>query len=220
MHRIDTAGHAEGLFQDGNPQAGQQGTVLDAAWANGVQESIVQVILGVGAALAKGDHDQLKDAIAQMISEATAGALPVGMKVEFLGPIPEVGFMAPNGAQHLRANFPELVAYWAAAGLLIPGDTPLHFKAPLYEGHFSRATSSDDAVDPDGPRGPGSIQGHAYESHVHTVAPAAATDDTAAGATTTGAGGVETITAYSTGPSGGDETRPINVAHNWAYVAR
>jgi hypothetical protein len=220
MHRIDTAGNDDGLFVDGNPQAGQQGTILDAAWANGVQENLCRAVEAAGIELVKGDHDQLTAAIQAMISTTFALALPVGMRVEFLGPIPETGFMAPDGAQHLRADFPELVAYWSAAGLLIAGDTPDHFKAPLYEGYFSRATSTDATIDPEGPRAAGDIQADAFKSHNHQVQPPASTDDTSAGATTTGTGGAETITPYNTASAGGAETRPKNVAHNWAYVAR
>jgi hypothetical protein len=220
MHRIDTAGHDDGLFQDGTPQLGQQGTIMDADWANGVQENICGVIEGAGIALAKGANEQLKDAISAMISTAFSLALPVGMRVEFLGPVPEVGFMVPNGAQHLRADFPELVAYWSAAGLLIAGDTPEQFRAPMHEGYFSRATSTDDTIDPDGPRGPGDVQADEIKSHLHQVQPPASTDDTAQGSTSTGTGGAETIAPYNTASTGGLETRPKNVAHNWAYVAR
>ena len=50
MHRIDTNGSVEGLFQEGNPNTGQQATQLGAAWFNDIQENL----LGILAAAAIG----------------------------------------------------------------------------------------------------------------------------------------------------------------------
>ncbi|SNT29118.1 hypothetical protein SAMN06265795_12252 [Noviherbaspirillum humi] len=64
MHRTDAAGYAVGnLFTDGNPSSGIPASVLDAAWLNDVQETLVSVIAAAGIALAKGDYTQLLTAL-------------------------------------------------------------------------------------------------------------------------------------------------------------
>lgn len=67
MHRVDTPGHDNGLWQDGNPQIGQQGTIMSEAWLNDVQENLCKVIEDAGIALSKGNAGQLKAAIIAMI---------------------------------------------------------------------------------------------------------------------------------------------------------
>jgi hypothetical protein len=51
------------FFTGGNPGAGQLATIVDADWANTVQEELVAVVLGAGLALDKADHDQVLEAI-------------------------------------------------------------------------------------------------------------------------------------------------------------
>lgn len=63
MHRVDTAGAVNGLFQAGNPGDGTGPTLLGPDWFNDVQENIVNVILAAGLALQKGDYQQLVTAI-------------------------------------------------------------------------------------------------------------------------------------------------------------
>lgn len=71
MHRIDTPGSLAGLFRDGDPYATPAlgGTILDAAWANAVQEALVQTILGAGLTLEKGNDLQLVDAIRNLAAD-------------------------------------------------------------------------------------------------------------------------------------------------------
>lgn len=76
MHRVDTAGHAAGLWQDGNPQIGQQGTVMSAAWLNDIQENLCKVVLDADIALAKGNTGQLKAAIQAMITSSAVNWAP------------------------------------------------------------------------------------------------------------------------------------------------
>lgn len=76
MHRIDTEGHVAGQWQDGDPQIGQQGTIMSAAWLNDTQENIVKVILDAGIALAKGNTGQLKAAIQAMITSSAVNWAP------------------------------------------------------------------------------------------------------------------------------------------------
>lgn len=63
MHRVDTDGHDANAFADGDPQVGQQGTIIDEVWLNDVQENICLLIEAAGIVLVKGDGEQLKDAV-------------------------------------------------------------------------------------------------------------------------------------------------------------
>ncbi|HRD47446.1 MAG TPA: hypothetical protein PLF78_13295 [Caulobacter sp.] len=63
MHRVDTDGNADNAFADGDPQVGQQGTVIDEVWLNDVQENLCLLIEAAGIALVKADGEQLKDAV-------------------------------------------------------------------------------------------------------------------------------------------------------------
>jgi hypothetical protein len=76
MHRIDATDSVAGLFSDGDPLIPRQGTVLDAAWGNGVQENLCQFIEAAGIALVKGDHTQLRDAVDAFIAAHNAVTNP------------------------------------------------------------------------------------------------------------------------------------------------
>lgn len=56
MHRIDTQGHQQNRFSDGNPTdpTGETGTIIDASWLNAVQEEICGVIEALGGKPCKG----------------------------------------------------------------------------------------------------------------------------------------------------------------------
>ncbi|MDP2375300.1 hypothetical protein, partial [Reyranella sp.] len=69
MHRID-ADDAAGLFKTSPLPA----TIVTPAWANDVQENIVQVIEAAEIALIKGDGAQLLEAIQALDVAATAAA--------------------------------------------------------------------------------------------------------------------------------------------------
>ncbi len=218
MHRIDTAGNEDGLFQDGNPQAGQQGTVMDADWANAVQEEIASVIEGAGMELDKGEHDQLKDAIAAMIATAAASARPVGEVVQIDGTTVPAGMLPLNGSQWLRADYPQLVAWYVAQGRDISGDGPTQFRTPNYMGRFPRAWSTDNTVDPEGPRAPGSLQADAFAAHTHAIP--SNSDQSTGDGFVEDANGSGTARTTATGSTGGAETRGKNVALLWCVVAR
>lgn len=210
MHRIDTAGHVDGLFQDGAPQAGQQGTVLDADWANAVQENIVQVILGAEIALEKGDHEQLKDAIVAMIAAAaSANRVRPGTVSHHAGAAAPAGWLECDGAVVAQADYPDLFGVIGAT-FNTGGEAGGQFRLPDLRGEFIRGWDHGRGVDAGRLRG--SSQADELKSHVHQVTPPASTDDTASGSTSTGTGGAETITPYNTAATGGAETRPRNVA--------
>jgi hypothetical protein len=64
-----------GYFAKAPPGSGVAPTVLTADWANGVQEEIVQTILGAGLGLSKDDNTQLLQAVQSLVgSSAVVGA--------------------------------------------------------------------------------------------------------------------------------------------------
>ena len=73
MHRIDGPGATQdNRFTDGDPTAGIPPTIVTDDWANAVQEELSGVIEGAGLTLDKAKHDQLKAAIAKMITDRAA----------------------------------------------------------------------------------------------------------------------------------------------------
>lgn len=211
MHRVDTEGHDDGLFQDGTPQTGQQGTMLSEDWFNDVQENICGVIEdGAGEELIKGDYTQLRLAIAAMIAAASASTrVRPGIVEYYAGNVAPAGYLECDGSVQLRATYADL---FAVVGTVFNtgGETGAQFRLPDLRGEFVRGWDHGRGID--AARAFGTPQADELKAHTHSVAPTASTDDTASGATTTGAGGSETITPYSTGSTGGAETRPRNVA--------
>lgn len=68
MHRIDTDGHAAGMFKEAPAPA----TRVDAAWCNALQEEVIGVLAAAGIAPVKGTNNQLAIAIAQLLSAKAA----------------------------------------------------------------------------------------------------------------------------------------------------
>lgn len=73
MHRIDADGHVGNLFDDGDPAIPQVATQVDAAWLNGVQETVCKAIEAAGIALVKGTDTQLSQALALMVQGVEPG---------------------------------------------------------------------------------------------------------------------------------------------------
>lgn len=88
MHRIDTNGSVDGLFQEGNPNTGQQATQLGAAWFNDLQENVLGVLGAAAITPVKGDWTQLADAIVALV----AGAVGTGG-----GEVPTTRIVAGGG---------------------------------------------------------------------------------------------------------------------------
>ncbi len=83
MYRIDNDTAAEvlpaptepgpkpdGYFTGGNPQTGTPATIVDAEWANMIQEEIANVIEAAGGTLDKAENSQLFQAVASLIIAA------------------------------------------------------------------------------------------------------------------------------------------------------
>lgn len=63
MHKIDTNTAVDGSFVDKNASLGVNGTVVDAAWLNSVQDEICNVVEEAGETLSKQDNSQMASAI-------------------------------------------------------------------------------------------------------------------------------------------------------------
>jgi hypothetical protein len=84
MHRIDAPGHVGNRFVDGNPGIGQQSTMVDAAFMNGIQETLAYVVEEANLALEKGDFTTLYAAIVAIATGAAGsggGSVPTARQV-------------------------------------------------------------------------------------------------------------------------------------------
>lgn len=210
MHRVDTDGNDNGLFQDGTPQIGQQGTILSDAWFNDVQENICNVIEAAGIELEKGDHDQLKLAIAAMIAAGGASYVPAGSTITFAAAATPAGWLECDGAVVLRATYPAL---FAAIGTTFNagGETGAQFRLPDLRGEFVRGWDHGRGVD--GGRALGSAQADELKAHTHSIP--SNSDQGSANGYVEDADNSGTARSTSTGSTGGAETRPRNVALMW-----
>lgn len=101
MHRIDhptAKADANGAGKDGftNGNAGvEAGTIPDADWANGLQESVCQAIEGSGIVLVKGTHTQLLSAMRAAARYTFGGA--TADSTTGLDMVPVSGLTIPGG---------------------------------------------------------------------------------------------------------------------------
>ncbi len=107
MHRIDTnQATVNNMFQSGDPIMRTDGTVVDAAWLNAIQEEVVNVILGRGIALTKGVNNQLQQAINSQINQ-NLDILDIKFNLQKLFPDstrPWFRMNAPSGIIHSQFN--------------------------------------------------------------------------------------------------------------------
>lgn len=218
MHRVDTEGHDDGLFQDGNPQVGQQGTTLSEEWLNDLQENICGVIEhedGGDTPLVKGDPDQLRLAIATMIAAAASAAQAAAIAaarvrpgvIEMFGAAAApAGYLACDGAAVSRTTYADL--FEAIGTVWGVGDGATTFNVPDLRGEFVRGW--DDGRGIDAGRDFASAQAQAIQAHVHSI-PSNSDQGTGTASVEDGDGS-GTPRAINTGSTGGTETRPRNVA--------
>ena len=179
----------------------QATTLLDAV----VGDSGSGGTKGLVPAPAAGDA-----AAARFLSAAGtfAAAVPVGSVTMYAANAAPTGWLECSGAAVSRTTYAGL---FAAIGTVFgSGDGSTTFNLPQMQGEFARGWDNGRGVDP--ARAFGSAQADELEAHVHSVQPPAASGEAGSGLTTTGSGGVETITAYDTASTGGTETRPRNIA--------
>lgn len=99
MHRTDAEANVANKFSDGNPQAGQPATVVDADWLNAVQEGIIDVMTFAGILPVKGDDTQLRDAIIALIAGVVGtggGSVPTTRLVNAGGLVTGGGALAAD----------------------------------------------------------------------------------------------------------------------------
>lgn len=209
MHRIDTNGAVDGLFQMGNPAIGQQATLIDADWLNAVQENIAQTIEGVDLVLAKGNNTQL---LAAIKLAAQIGGLPAGAIGHFACSSAPTGWLKANGAVISRTAYAGL---FAAIGTSFgAGDGATTFALPDARGEFFRAL--DDGRGVDSGRTLGSAQASQNLSHRHRSPTQGGANEAGYEVPSTNfvaydftsASGLSAYTDYD----GGSEARPRNVA--------
>ena len=135
-------------------------------------------------------------------------AVPVGSVTMYAANTAPTGWLECSGAAVSRTTYAGL--FTAIGTVFGVGDGSTTFNLPDMRGEFARGWDNSRGVDP--ARAFGSAQADELEAHTHSVTPPAAPDDTGSGLTTTGTGGVETITPYNTASTGGTETRPRNIA--------
>lgn len=91
MHKIDSDGHLNNQFTNGDPQAGTPATVLDAAWLNAIQTELVNVVEGAGITLEKGTNTQL---LAALLALAGGGPLRISLPGEAQAAADIIGVLA------------------------------------------------------------------------------------------------------------------------------
>ncbi|WP_130059025.1 phage tail protein [Escherichia coli] len=248
MHRIDTKtaqkdkfGAGKNGFTRGNPQTGTPATDLDDDYFDMLQEELCSVVEASGASLEKARHDQLLTALRALLlsrknpfgdikSDGTVetalenlglgegSALPVGVPVPWPSATPPTGWLKCNGAAFSSEKYPNLAKAYPTN------------KLPDLRGEFIRGW--DDGRGVDAGRVILSIQGWLTGSHYHNIRSWDAWDNTVLvpndrggdsllstdNAVQEGAINGKFTSQYRTELSGGNETRPRNIAFN--YIVR
>ncbi|EJV4696361.1 TPA: tail fiber protein [Escherichia coli] len=248
MHRIDTKtaqkdkfGAGKNGFTRGNPQTGTPATDLDDDYFDMLQEELCSVVEASGASLEKGRHDQLLTALRALLlsrknpfgdikSDGTVktalenlglgegSALPVGVPVPWPSVTPPTGWLKCNGAAFSAEEYPELAKAYPSG------------KLPDLRGEFIRGW--DDGRGVDTGRAILSAQEWLTGSHCHYIRSWDAWNNTVLepndrqgdsllstdNAVQEGAINGRFNSQYRTEFSGGNETRPRNIAFN--YIVR
>lgn len=154
--------------------------------------------------------------------------LPVGTVLEYVGETAPFGFLVCDGASISRSTYAELFAICSTRFGTTSGTT---FNIPDRRGNFARGWDNGAGVDPDAASRTASSFGGATGDNIGTEQAdeiAAHTHDVdIAPAATAGSGNVmtgRTNTASSpesitSDPTGGNETRPVNIAMNYIIKA-
>lgn len=80
MYNIDSTGNAGGQFQDGDPVAGVDGTILAAAWLNAIQAELVNIVTAAGLTLDKTNSAQVLAAIKTLRAPTLLGSFVTYVK--------------------------------------------------------------------------------------------------------------------------------------------
>lgn len=210
MQRIATATRAPDLwgpgkagFKEGDVLTGDPATSLSAAWFNDTQEELCAVIEGAGLTLNGDDRTQLRQAIQAL---ATAASVPSGAVAHFARSTAPAGWLEANGAAVNRTTY---AALFAAIGTTFgAGNGTTTFNLPDLRGEFIRGYDNGRGVDSG--RGFASWQADELRSHSHSVTlPIASDSQAGSDDESISTSGSQT---FGTSSTGGNETRPRNVA--------
>ncbi|EKI3797511.1 phage tail protein [Escherichia coli] len=244
----DKFGAGKNGFTRGNPQTGTPATDLDDDYFDMLQEELCSVVEASGASLEKGRNDQLLTALRALLlsrknpfgdikSDGTVktalenlglgegSALPVGVPVPWPSATPPTGWLKCNGAAFSAEEYPELAKAYPTN------------KLPDLRGEFIRGW--DDGRGIDAGRVLLSIQTGMLEKHRHivvandgydtkdewelaTIFKKTYTQGRGLDATNTGGSLIPSPTLHSRGSignTGGNETRPRNIAFNFIVRA-
>ncbi|WP_371858322.1 hypothetical protein [Pseudomonas sp. FW215-L1] len=154
---VPSAGLVNGKFVDENPINGTPGSLIPAAWGNGVTEEIVNVIKAAAIVPDEQDHSQLQQAIAKSISdklpvqaaETNAGVMKVATQDQVVAGVDDtvavtpkkmkLGFSLVNGTWGGYFAFPfwmgGLVIQWGyvnSAATDVTTTLPVSFNSAFY----------------------------------------------------------------------------------------
>jgi len=204
MHMIDGPGAAPGgFFTEGNPDSGVPATDVTDDWMNAVQAELINVLSAAGIAPNKPDNTQLAAAIAVLLQRTT----PTGSVLAFDGLVAPTGWLMLEGQTVSKTTYAGLYAV-VGDRYAVGGEPAGTFRLNDLRGVFVRGMDAGRGIDAS--RVLGSLQADQIGAHTHTIT-VYEPDDTLGPSVAADPGGDGNNTA-STGSTGGDETRPINVA--------
>ena len=152
-----------GYFTNGNPGTGTPATVLDADWANMLQEELIAVVVAAGLTPSKTTRTQVRDAILALQSVGRTGK--VFMHAANTAP---AGALKANGAAVSRTTYASL---FAVIGTVFGvGDGSTTFNLPDLQGAFLRGTGTG-SINSRNKVGPsvGSFQEDQFQGHGHNI---------------------------------------------------
>jgi len=208
-------------WQNGDPQAGIDGSIPPAEAFNDPQREICNVVdhfLGdgsEGSGQAAGDLTQLLQSIQEAVA---AGGVPIGTEIHWTGDTAPARYLAEDRSAVSRVTYAALWAHAQASGMYDatgvdtgmfgPGDGSTTFDLPDARAEFLRGW--DDGRGVDAGRALGSSQADELASHAHDY------DNSLDGGrfygvTNEESGHGATFTS-ATASTGGAETRPRNIA--------
>ena len=204
MHKIDSLGHDNNQFVDGDLGQGIVGTKVIAKWLNAIQGELVNVVENAGLTLDDLNNTQLLEAIG-LISITTGSiiAMPTSIAPD--------RYLECDGAEYSRTLYPELFAVIGTTFGI--GDGSTTFNIPDLRGRFIRGWDPSGYLgNPNGEteagRTLGSYQPDIFKSHTHGYF----TEIISPGTVWGGDANEYTHGVESSFATGGDETRPRNVA--------
>ncbi|WP_265534327.1 phage tail protein [Pseudomonas saponiphila] len=244
---VPSVGLVNGKFVDENPVTGQVGSLISSDWGNAVTDELLNVIRAGGKEPAEAEHDQLLAAIKAIVRDSippekirttlaeygitdaytksvtytkaeieallkNMSALPVGAMVPFpKGTVPP-GFLEVDGSVQSAATYPDLAAYLGTT-FNTGGEGAGNFRLPESRGEFLRGWDHGRGVD--GGRIIGSYQLSENKSHTHSYKTKQTAMPQSGSTSLCWVGELDATTSAS----GGDESRPRNLAVMWCIKA-